>query len=166
MCPASHSALAKPVFPFVSHREEDRPEQCSSTQGTCPGPLFLLWCQCLNQRGRCPWEVLALLGELPSLPLSPESWKPACGPHYCFSRGRGGSGCSASDHVTVCHPPHPPTSHTVSPVVLLGSSQHAVSALCHLLALLEEVRGAEDAHADRGREAVPQPHHRGTQDPP
>lgn len=48
-------------------------------------------------------------------------------------------------------------SQQLLPVVLVGTPEHAVSALCFLLDLLEKVRRVEDAHQTGRREARPQP---------
>lgn len=53
-------------------------------------------------------------------------------------------------------------SQQLLPVVLVGTSQHAVSPVRLMLDILEEVRRAEDAHAARRREARTQPQQHGT----
>jgi len=53
-------------------------------------------------------------------------------------------------------------SQQLLPVVLMGTSQHAVSTLCFMLDLLEEVWRAQDAHKTGWREARTQPQQPGT----
>lgn len=54
-------------------------------------------------------------------------------------------------------------SHQLIPVVLVGSPQHAVSSMCLLLDLLEEVWRTEDANKTGRREAWTQPQQHGKQ---
>lgn len=53
-------------------------------------------------------------------------------------------------------------SQQLLPVVLVGTPEHAVSALRFLLDLLEKVRRVEDAHQTGRREAWTQPQQHGT----